>query len=286
MKLDTVEKQTVKNLWEKLKEKYGRTRLEEVESLVNEWMEFRPNDYDRAEKYWTAIEKLNTKIEEKDLRIKEWFSVWTMVETNKRKGMDRFEVVEMRNVVKAGGDEVMKNLKNKFRELKIESNREGVIECNYMGKESPSRIRYHSQRRRRESQSGDSNRIRRDSQGRDYFQDRRGTRDSRGRTFFKRYYRGESKDPRDFSRDFRSFSRHRSSGRESRNRSSSRGENGRDGSRRSFRRDYSRSKSRDRDEECTACKCEVCIKKEKKVDELCVNLCEKDEIRMRNRKKE
>ena len=53
-----------------------------------------------------------------------------------------------------------------------------------------------------------------------------------------------------------------------------------------FLEEYSRSKSRDRDEECTACKCEVCIKKEKKVDELCVNLCEKDEIRIRNRKKE
>ena len=46
--LDTVEKQTVKNLWDKLKEKYGRTRLEEVESLVKEWMEFRPDDYDKA----------------------------------------------------------------------------------------------------------------------------------------------------------------------------------------------------------------------------------------------
>ena len=36
--LDTVEKQTVRQLVEILKEKYGRTRLEEVEELVKEWM--------------------------------------------------------------------------------------------------------------------------------------------------------------------------------------------------------------------------------------------------------
>ena len=274
-RLDTVEKQTVKNLYEMLNDKYGKTRIEELEGLVSEWMEFRPNDYDRADDYWTAIEKLDTKIEEKGLKMKEFFSIWAMIETKKRKGMDKFELTEMRNVVKKGGDNVMKNLKDKFRELKIESNRGEVIECNYMGKESPSRARYHEQRRRRESQNRDF-RTRRDSQGRDYFQDRRGMEDSRGRTYFRRYYRGESRNPRDFSRDFRSFSRNRSSGRENRSRSSSREENGRDGDRRGFRGDY-RSKSRNRDVKCTACECVNCVKKDRKVDEM---------MNIRNRRKE
>ena len=133
-----------------------------------------------------------------------------MIKTKKRKGMEKFELQEMRNIVKKGGEEVMKNLKNKFRELKIESNREDEKETFYMGKESVSRTRYHEQRRRRESQNRAWPRIRRDSQGRDYYQERRGRNDSRGRSFFRKYYRGESRNPRDFSRDMRSFSRNKS----------------------------------------------------------------------------
>ena len=55
-----------------LNDKYGRTRTEELEDLVSEWMDFRSNDYDRAEDYWAAIERLNTKIEEKGLRMKKF----------------------------------------------------------------------------------------------------------------------------------------------------------------------------------------------------------------------
>ena len=58
-------------MYEKLKEKYGRTRIEEVEDLVNEWIEFKPNEYEKAEEYWTAIERLNAKVEEKEVDMKE-----------------------------------------------------------------------------------------------------------------------------------------------------------------------------------------------------------------------
>ena len=53
--LDTVGKQTVKKVYGKLKEKYGKTRMEEVEELVTEWMEFKPNNYEKAEEYWFAM---------------------------------------------------------------------------------------------------------------------------------------------------------------------------------------------------------------------------------------
>ena len=66
-----------------------------------------------------------------------------------------------------------------------------------MGKQSLSRQRYHNQR------------TRRDSQGRDYYQERRGRSDSRGRQYHGRYYRSNSVQPRDFSRDMRSMSRPR-----------------------------------------------------------------------------
>merc|ERR1712112_412535 len=82
----------------------------------------------------------------------------------------------------------------------------------YMGNQSLSRQRFHSQR------------TRRDSQGRDFYQERKGRNDSRGRQFHRRYYRRESRHPRDFSRDMRSFSRPRSNSKEDRGRNGSRRE--------------------------------------------------------------
>ena len=46
-------------------------------------------------------------------------------------------------------------------------------------------------------------------QGRDYYQERKGRSDSRGRPYFRRYYRPESRRNRSFSRDMRSVSRPR-----------------------------------------------------------------------------
>merc|ERR1712237_240787 len=92
---------------------------------------------------------------------------------------------------------VQKDFREKYRELKIESNRGKQADTYYMGKQSLSRQRYHEQR------------TRRDSQGRDFYQERKGRNDSRGRPFFRRYYRRESVRPRSFSRDMRSLSRQR-----------------------------------------------------------------------------
>merc|ERR1711989_49279 len=57
-KLDTVEKQTVKGLIELLKTKYGRTRQEELEELMMEWLKFDFNEYEGEEDYLLAQEKL------------------------------------------------------------------------------------------------------------------------------------------------------------------------------------------------------------------------------------
>ena len=49
--------------------------------------------------------------------------------------------------------------------------------------------------------------MRRDSQGRDFYEERKERSDSRGRPYFRRYYGRESLRPRSFSRDTRSVSR-------------------------------------------------------------------------------
>ena len=160
--LDMVEKQKVKEVTELLKRKYGRTRIEELEELMTDWMNFKANEYEDEDEYLFAMEKFIARKEEKKVKDKEWNSIWMMVETKKRKGIENYQLQELRNVVKKNGDNVMKDFRDKYRELKIESNRGKPAETFYMGKQSLSRQRYHNQR------------TRRDSQGRDYYQERRG----------------------------------------------------------------------------------------------------------------
>ena len=127
------------------------------------------------------------------------------------------------------------------------------MDAYYMGNQSLSRQRFHSQR------------MRRDSQGRDYCQERQGRNDSRGRQFHRRYYRRDSRNTKYFLWDMRSFSRPRSNSKEDRGRSSS-------------RREDKRSMSREKDKgECKTCigyKCEFCMKMRKNAKEINVNLCE------------
>ena len=71
----------------------------------------------------------------------------------------------------------MKELRDEYRELKIESDRGKPADTYYMGKQSVSRQRYNEQR------------TRRDSQGRDFYEERKCRSDSWGRPSFRRYYR-------------------------------------------------------------------------------------------------
>merc|ERR1712002_1281304 len=207
--LDTEEEQTIASLMAMLKRKYGKTKTEEVEEVVLEWINFRANEHEDDEEFLLAMEKLKTKKDRLRISDTEWFSLFMMVQTKKRKGVESHQIQSLREIVKKGGDEVIEQFREKYKEMRIESNRGKVSEAYYMGHESRSRQLYHSQQR-----------IRKDSRGRDYFQDRKGRFDSKGREYHRRYYRRESRPPRDFSRDFRSFSRHRGrseSGRDDRN---------------------------------------------------------------------
>merc|ERR1712002_1412847 len=187
------------------------------------------------------MENLHTKKERLGISEREWFSMFMMVQTKKRKGVEGHQIQGLKDIVKKGGDEVIEQFREKYKEMRIESNRGKVSEAYYMGHESRSRQRYQSQQR-----------IRKDSRGRDYFQDRKGRTDSKGREFYRRYYRRESRPQRDFSRDFRSFSRHRGRS-ESRRDNKNRENEGRSGSRNEEKRSKSKEDNR-RFENCIGCK--------------------------------
>ena len=132
------------------------------------------------------MEKMIARKEEKQVTMREWDAIWMMIGARIRKGIENYQLLELRKVVKENKDTVQSDFREKYRELKIESNRGKPAETFYMGKQSISRQRYNEQR------------TRRDSQGRDFYEERKGRSDSRGRPYFRRYYRRESVRPRSF----------------------------------------------------------------------------------------
>merc|ERR1711889_36537 len=57
-KLDTIEKHTVIEIVKLLKLKYGRTRIEELEEFMEDWIKFNFNEHESEEEYLFAMEKM------------------------------------------------------------------------------------------------------------------------------------------------------------------------------------------------------------------------------------
>ena len=53
----------------------------------------------------------------------EWVTVWMLGIIKKRKRLDKFVYQSLQDVVKVGGDNVIKNFKEKFEELQVEGHR-------------------------------------------------------------------------------------------------------------------------------------------------------------------
>ena len=128
-KLDTIEKQNVKEIIELLDLKYGRTRLEELEELMEDWIKFNFNEHESEEEYLFAQEKMITRQEEKQVTLKEWNTIWMMYGAKQRKGIENYQLLELRKVIKADSTEVQKGFVKKYKELKIESNRGKQAPC-------------------------------------------------------------------------------------------------------------------------------------------------------------
>ena len=59
--------------------------------------------------------------------------------TKKRKSVEIFQYQALRDIVKVGGDDVVKNFGAKFRELKIEGSWKKLVETLFMETESGAR---------------------------------------------------------------------------------------------------------------------------------------------------
>merc|ERR1712240_347615 len=98
------------------------------EELMEDWIKFKFNEHESEEEYLFAQEKLIARQDEKQISLKEWNTIWMMYGAKQRKGIENYQLQELRNVVKTNSEEVQKDFGTKYRELKIES---------YIGKQAP-----------------------------------------------------------------------------------------------------------------------------------------------------
>ena len=62
---------------------------------------------------YPVFKELIARKEEKKVTSKERDSIWMMVETKKRKGIENYQLQELRKVVKGNRDDIMKEFRDK-----------------------------------------------------------------------------------------------------------------------------------------------------------------------------
>ena len=62
----------------------------------------------------------------------EWVGVWMLGVIKKRKRLDKFVYQSLRDIVKVGGENIVKNFESKFKELRVEGNRKEMNSSSVM----------------------------------------------------------------------------------------------------------------------------------------------------------
>ena len=104
-----------------------------------DWTSFKGNEYEDEDEFLLAMEEIMARKKEYGMTENKMFSTWMYNETSKRKGMEAFQMQQLREVVEKGGDEVLTNLRDKYKALRIDGERKETVDLYYMGKTSEAR---------------------------------------------------------------------------------------------------------------------------------------------------
>ena len=118
----------------------------------------REYQYEDDDELILAMKELQQRRVELKMTFDKFHSIWMLQKLKKRKRMEKFEIQALKNIVKEGEEDVIKNFTKKFKEIRIEGMRKAVsssamfteqlprthyteaeIEAMYMGTESEAR---------------------------------------------------------------------------------------------------------------------------------------------------
>ena len=90
---------------------------------MEDWSKFKDDQYEDDGELLLGMRELNQRQRELKMTEDEWVAVWMLSIMKKRKRLDKFVYQSLRDVIKVGGDNVVKNFEEKFKELRVEGHR-------------------------------------------------------------------------------------------------------------------------------------------------------------------
>ena len=108
--LETKVNQTLKKVLEILVLKYGCTRVEKIEDFMEDWSKFKDDQYEDDGELLLGMRELNQRQRELKMTEDELVAVWMLGIVKKRKRLDKFVYQSLQDIVKAGGENVIKKL--------------------------------------------------------------------------------------------------------------------------------------------------------------------------------
>ena len=76
---------------------------------MDDWSKFKENLYEDDSELLLGMKELNQRRRELKMTEDEWVTVWMLNIVKKRKRLDKFVYQSLKNIVKVGGDNVIKN---------------------------------------------------------------------------------------------------------------------------------------------------------------------------------
>ena len=76
---------------------------------MQDWIKFNFNEHESEEECLFAQEKLIARQDEKKITMREWNAVWMMYGAKQRKGIENYQLLKLRTIVKANSEEVQKD---------------------------------------------------------------------------------------------------------------------------------------------------------------------------------
>ena len=84
---------------------------------MDDWTKFRDNQYEDDGELLLGMKELNQRRKELNMTEDKWVAVWMLGIIKKRKRLDKNIYQALRDVVKLGGENVIQNFEEKFKEL-------------------------------------------------------------------------------------------------------------------------------------------------------------------------
>ena len=87
---------------------------------MDEWLKFKVDSFKDNREHLLGMKELRQRKKELIITEYEWDAVWMLTIIKKRKKIDKFIFQLLRDIVKQGGDDMIRKFEDKFKEFKVE----------------------------------------------------------------------------------------------------------------------------------------------------------------------